>query len=224
MQCDEGSELHGFHKGAPFTLKARLIVGADGAHSHIRRFAVAKIKEPKTYIAVQGEFELHGVDPYFTAIFAPNLTDFYGWIIPKNGTALVGIALPLNDSVLPAYEKFISIVCSKYSHIGNELRRNGAFIYRPNGFDCNTGNSRIALVGEAAGFISPSSAEGFSFALKSAQCLASALDKDIKGFERRYKRNCASLRFSILAKSVKSPIMYAPWIRRVILASGLQSL
>lgn len=218
------SELHGFQNGIPFTLQAKVIVGADGARSHIRRFLNKKPPEPKAYIAVQGEFELHSADPYFTAIFAPHLTDFYGWIIPKNGTALAGIALPVNNAVLKSYEDFVSVISGHYTHIGKELRRRGAFIYRPNGFNCHTGNSRIALVGEAAGFISPSSAEGFSFAFKSAHYLAAALNKGLTGFETRYTRYCMPLRVSITVKSMKSPVMYVPWIRRMILTSGIQSL
>jgi len=224
-RTDTAVILNGHSPKGSCSIKARIVIGADGARSHIRRFCSSQSPEPKTYIAIQGSFELTRHEPFFTAVFAPELTDFYGWTIPKNGSILAGIALPVNGKTLQAYDAFITILRNRYEFLGNEIVRNGAYIYRPSGFnDIMTGDSRIALVGEAAGFISPSSAEGFSFAFKSALMLAQALNCGLDGFAERYRRLTLSLKRSIVAKTIKSPFMYTPWLRRTILRTGIKSL
>lgn len=58
------------------------------------------------------------------------------------------------------------------------VKRERALLLRPEHIShiC-TGRGRVALIGEAAGFISPSSAEGYSFAMKSALTMADALGR-----------------------------------------------
>lgn len=72
------------------------------------------------------------------------------------------------------------------------------------------------MVGEAAGLISPSSSEGISFALRSGELLAKA------GFEQKaYEKSLWKLRLSIFLKSLKAPLMYTPWLRKMIFLSRL---
>jgi geranylgeranyl diphosphate/geranylgeranyl-bacteriochlorophyllide a reductase len=75
--------------------------------------------------------------------------------------------------------------------------------------------------GEAAGFISPSSAEGISYALRSAAALARALDPGVEGWDRRYRAATAGLTVSVLLKRLKSPFLYRPLLRRAVMRSGL---
>lgn len=86
------------------------------------------------------------------------------------------------------------------------------------------GARRVALVGEAAGFVSPSSAEGVSSALRSASALAAALASGVDGWAARYRAETAALRRNVLLKNLKAPILYAPALRRAILASGIGAI
>ena len=79
-------------------------------------------------------------------------------------------------------------------------------------------------MGEAAGFISPSSLEGISYALDSGALLAKALLPGIAGAGRRYAQLTAGLRLRLLGKRMKNPFLYQPLIRETILESGLASL
>ncbi|NLG83852.1 MAG: colicin M resistance protein CbrA, partial [Firmicutes bacterium] len=80
------------------------------------------------------------------------------------------------------------------------------------------------LVGEAAGWISPSSAEGLSYAFRSALALAASLAGGPEGFLARYRAATFGLRRNILFKNLKSPAMYLPPLRRAILAAGIGSV
>ncbi len=79
------------------------------------------------------------------------------------------------------------ILKTKLARLGfnfdNKVKTEGAYIYRPvKNSHFYAGRDNIALIGEAAGAISPSSAEGISYALKSSLYLAQALEEGTDGF------------------------------------------
>ena len=72
--------------------KAKILVGADGAFSKVRRVSFPNQKAPKKYVALQEWFETSLNVNYYGAIFDSEITDFYSWIIPREffvGSALL---------------------------------------------------------------------------------------------------------------------------------------
>lgn len=212
-------------KGREYEEKAKILVGADGAFSRVRELEFGGHPKPKLYISIQEWFETKQNADYYGAIFDSEITDFYSWTIPKEGNLILGSALePGKD---PA-GKF-ALLKKKLEQYGFEfdncIKRNGAHILRPLSLrQICTGSKRVALVGEAAGFISPSSAEGISYAFKSALALSRAIDKDIEDFQENYAVNTKAIKQNIILKNLKSPAMYNKHIRRVVMKSGLMSI
>ena len=81
-------------QGGSAGVRAKLVIGADGAASLVRRLAFPGAPSPRRYVAIQATFELGLADPFYGAVFDETLTDFYGWTVPKRGDLLAGIALP----------------------------------------------------------------------------------------------------------------------------------
>jgi flavin-dependent dehydrogenase len=211
--------------GAPaFTERARLVVGADGAASMIRRLAAPDAPAPKRYVAVQEWFEAADPQPFFSSFFDASITDFYGWSVPKDGRLLVGAALAPGPEALPRFDRLKAGLAAFGYDLSRPCGREGSQLLRPVSLrQIALGARGLALVGEAAGFISPSSAEGFSYAFRSALALARALEPGLEGWESRYHRATAPLRTNLLLKNLKSPAMYVPALRRLALRSGLLS-
>lgn len=86
------------------------------------------------------------------------------------------------------------------------------------------GKDRALLLGEAAGFISPSSLEGISYALNSAYELASILNAGSPRPARRYCLKSLPIRIKLLLKYIKSPFMYRPLLRKIVMKAGLRSI
>ena len=85
------------------------------------------------------------------------------------------------------------------------------------------GVDNVYLVGEAAGFISPSSLEGISFALISGEMLAQSFNSgDNPG--KRYKKLTKKIYLKILGKILKCPFMYNPLLRKAVMRSGIRSI
>jgi geranylgeranyl diphosphate/geranylgeranyl-bacteriochlorophyllide a reductase len=83
----------------------------------------------------------------------------------------------------------------------------------------------VALVGEAAGFVSPSSAEGISFALESGAAFAAALAAGgVAGATERYRAATAPLRRKVPSKVWKGALLDLPLLRSLALASGIGSV
>jgi flavin-dependent dehydrogenase len=109
-------------------------------------------------------------------------------------------------------------------HFDN-LKRNGAFIVRPvSTSQILLGQDNLALIGEAAGWISPTSAEGLSYAFRSALALAKSLEENSAHFLQAYARNSRSLFMNIRLKNLKAPFMYNPFLRKAAMKSGLLSM
>ena len=220
-----GYEIRYICNGQEISAKTRVIVGADGALSKLRKFISKDINIPEKYISIQEWFESPDCIPYFTAIFDEEISDFYSWVIPKENYLLLGAALRPRENTREKY----NLLKTKLTQIGfnfhSKIKTEGAYIYRPKKVSqFYVGRDGIALVGEAAGAISPSSAEGISYALKSALYLAQSLEDGIDGFLDRYKQKVTNIKLNLLIKNLKSPSMYNPFIRQLAMKSGIQSI
>ncbi|MFB3893567.1 MAG: FAD-binding protein [Phycisphaerae bacterium] len=237
--------------GRECVAQARVLIGADGADSRVRKLARgddAGRRECRSYIAIQEWFRAESPLPYFTAVFDSTITDFYGWTIPKDGCLLAGVAVEPGPAALRRFDQFKRKLSDMGFDLSRPVKRCGAALLRPRGAGeifpvvsmagaagDNPSPPGVALIGEAAGWISPSSAEGFSYAFRSAIAAAEALRAASRRampaasefrdqFLRGYRANCSSLRWNIRAKSLKSRIMYSPHLRKLIMKCGIGSI
>ena len=212
--------------GRTYEERAEMLIGADGARSLVRRFISGKPKPAaREYFAIQEWFRQDHAQPYFSVIFDREITDFYSWTIPKGNFIIVGSALVPGKG---AHGKF-EILKERLKHYGYVLekpyKREGAYLLRPGMFGpINAGMDRVLLIGEAAGLISPSSAEGLSYAFRSAEIASGILGKGIEGSFVKYRRALNPLRANIFLKSLKSPFMYNQILRCLVMLSGIQHI
>jgi flavin-dependent dehydrogenase len=205
--------------------RARVLVGADGASSAVRKRALPDHPSPKRYIGVQEWVEADSELPYFSTVFDPEITDYYCWTIPKENNLIIGAALYPRRDTSGKFELLKSRLRDYGLPFGKTIHREGAFILRPASMrQVSTGTKGVALVGEAAGWISPSSAEGLSYAFRSALVLGRLLHETLTGFERRYYLRTIHLRRNIFLKNMKAHFIYDPWLRRIVMSTGIQSM
>jgi geranylgeranyl diphosphate/geranylgeranyl-bacteriochlorophyllide a reductase len=160
-------------------VRARAVIGADGARSQVARVAVPGAAKPKSVFAYHevirapagsATYEGTRCDIYYQGHLSP---DFYGWIFPHGETASVGVGS---------------------AHKGFSLRDATAALRRVGGLEgCETirkegapiplkplkrwDNGRdVLLAGDAAGVVAPASGEGIYYAMTSGRIAAEAVD------------------------------------------------
>jgi geranylgeranyl reductase family protein len=160
-------------------VKTSLLVGADGAGSFVRR-----------QITSRRPLLCYTMQVYFKTDDQITLTDFigvldketylYDWVLPKNGALVIGAAYaPGSKNLQARFNKYLE-------KIGQTLNLTGEIIEGPRGYPITNltstreifpGYRRVLLVGEAAGLIDASLGEGISYALRSGQICAQAINE-----------------------------------------------
>lgn len=208
-----GSERH--------SCTCRYIVGADGANSVVRRSLFVK-KTLRRYTAIQQWFIEENGKPFYSCIFDPGITDCCSWSISKDNHFIFGGAFP-QDDCRERFERQKEKLKSLGIKFSEPVKTEACIVLRPSSFfDFCTGSGGAFLIGEAAGFISPSSLEGISYAMESADMLSLALKADDPS--AAYRQMTLGLRLKLTLKMLKCPFMYHPLLRRLVMKSGLQSI
>ena len=229
----EGFTLRFTENEEPKTAQVRWLVGADGAFSTVRREFFPNAPMPKRYLAAQHWFEqdavsvapTFGVDIWndYAGIFYSTLTDFYLWTIPKSQHLILGGAFPWGTDVSSAMQTVKKKLESLGVRLGSPMKREAGQILRPIPHSTLCfGDDRVILIGEASGFISPSSAEGISGALGSAFHLAESFRTS--GFDPLlYRRLLRKRLWKLWLKKFRIPPMFNPVLRKYVMLSGLSA-
>lgn len=204
-----------------FSVSCSTLVGSDGAASQVRKSIT---KQPiRQYLAIQEHAKASAIKAQLSCFFDSTITDCYGWASVKDNSLIYGVALPLKESHL-RFDRFKEIIHSFGIPLTEVIKREACLVNSPSSpTQIVEGKGNVVLIGEAAGFVSPSSLEGISYAIDSAVCASkSFVNREFS--LKRYKQLTFNLKLKITQKILKSVVLYTPWIRKLVLLSKIKAI
>jgi geranylgeranyl reductase len=167
-------------------VRARIVVGADGANSAVGRLAIREARKAKYVFAyheivkapagtaaseAQSHYDHARCDVYYDGSMSP---DFYSWIFPHGSTMSIGNGsahkgFNLRNAVADLRQRCGLTALETVRHEGAPLPLKPLRRW-DNGRD-------VLLVGDAAGVVAPASGEGIYYAMASARFAAEAIEQ-----------------------------------------------
>lgn len=207
-----------------FVCSSDYVIGADGASSILRHYLYPKAKY-RYYTALQQWFIDKEKKPLYSCVFDSKITDCYAWSLSKDEFLIFGGAYPSNKARLLFEEQKTQISSKLNIDLSNPVKTEACLVMRPQSLKhFFLGHDKAFLVGEAAGFVSPSSLEGISSAIKSAVLLAKILNEQSSDLHKQYQHITRKMRYKLFFKNFKSLFIYNPFLRKLVMKSGIQSI
>jgi geranylgeranyl reductase len=167
-------------EGQLVSVRARTIIGADGAKSKVASQAVPGAKDTEYVFAYHeivrapevkpADYDGSRCDVYYRGSVSP---DFYGWVFPHGDTLSIGTgSADKGFSLRGAVGDLRSA-----AGLGNTetLRREGAPLpMKP--LRCWDNGRDVVLAGDAAGVVAPASGEGIYYAMAGGRLAAESVD------------------------------------------------
>ena len=218
--------LEVLEKNKKSIINSKIIVGADGCNSIVRRtFYKNNIMK---YMAIQEWYKcVDTSNSFYSCIFDRKTSDSCSWLIHKDEYLIYGGAFDIKNSKDKFFEQKNRL--SKFLNVdlNESVKREACLVYRPKRFkDFVTGKDGAYLIGEAAGFMSASSFEGMSSAIKSADILSKIIIKNdnINKITKLYRFKTINLKIKLRLKVIKRWFMYTSIVRNIIMMLGIDTI
>ncbi len=184
-------------EGAVHQVRAKTIIGADGAKSAVAQQAVPCAQKTKyvfayheivkTPVAKPDDYDATRCDVFYQGHLSP---DFYGWVFPHGDTLSIGTGSA--DKGFSLRNATSSLRTAVGLEQAETVRREGAPLpMKPlprwdNGRD-------VVLAGDAAGVVAPASGEGIYYAMEGGRLAADAVEEllvtgNVKALAKARKR------------------------------------
>lgn len=176
------------------TVRARFVIGADGASSAVARQALPKEEAPPFVFAYHeivkspkpadgATFESRRCDVYYNGRYSP---DFYAWVFPHGDTTSIGTGTAHKGFSLRGS---VADLRKEIGMAGHEtIRKEGAPIpLRPRKRWDNGRN--VIVAGDAAGVVAPASGEGIYYAMLCGRIVADSVAEALRTGDARNLAN-----------------------------------
>jgi geranylgeranyl reductase len=167
-------------EGRPQRVRARCVIGADGARSGVARQVVPGADRMRYVFAYheivrapraqRRDYDGSRCDVYYRGTLSP---DFYGWVFPHGETASIGTGSADKGFSLRAATGALREAAGLVDC--ETLRREGAPIPLQPLPRWDDGRD-VVLAGDAAGVVAPASGEGIYYAMAGGRCAAEAAE------------------------------------------------
>ncbi len=210
-QDDDGVDVTLRSNGDVSSIRCGNLIGADGPRSAVRR--ALGLGTASTYVTLQDFLTLHApLEPYFDCIYMREVGDelAYAYLVPKGDTAIVGsVFYPGTRRPREKHEQVLRMLKTAYPQLGSGVKREAATaLHLRSMADVVPGLGRVLLAGEAGGFMSPTSGEGISYALRTGRAAGEAISrKDPQDALARFRLSTVDVAMDIRRRLRWLPVM-----------------